>query len=184
MPTTAPVTPAIPTGKPPTRRTFAGTRATSSLQTLDTYLRAIWLECCGHLSRFSTDRWGDTEIAMRRKAAEVFAPGVTLTHEYDFGTTSYTLVKLVATRVGVPLTLRPMTLMMRNRMPEAACAKCGEPATHVCIGCVQEREGRATLCAAHAKKHRHGDWDRPSPLVNSPRLGMCGYDGPADEPYA
>ena len=27
--------------------------------------------------------------------------------------------------------------------------------------------------------HPHDQYGEPIPLVNSPRLGMCGYDGPA-----
>jgi hypothetical protein len=159
-------------------------RGAASLKTLDSYLRAIWLECCGHLSRFSTGEWGAGEIPMTRKAKDVFRPGITLTHMYDFGTPTVTQVKLVAARTGTPASSRPMKLMMRNVMPEAPCAKCEAPATHLCMGCFEEMEEVATLCAAHAKKHRHRDWDAPILLVNSPRLGMCGYDGPAAEPYA
>ena len=29
----------------------------ATLNDLDYYLRAIWLECCGHLSLFSVDGW-------------------------------------------------------------------------------------------------------------------------------
>lgn len=29
----------------------------------------------------------------------------------------------------------------------------------------------------------HDDYGEPIELVNSPRLGMCGYTGPADPPY-
>jgi hypothetical protein len=30
----------------------------STLKHLDQYLRAIWLECCGHMSQFSVGGWG------------------------------------------------------------------------------------------------------------------------------
>lgn len=159
-------------------------RGTASLKTLDTYLRAIWLECCGHLSRFSTGGWSFNDIPMTRKAADVLRPGVTLEHVYDFGTPTATQVKLVSARTGVPTSKQPMKLMMRNVLPEEPCAKCGEPATHLCTACFEDPEDVPTLCAAHAKKHRHGDWGGPIPLVNSPRLGLCGYDGPAAEPYS
>lgn len=33
-------------------------RGSATLQELDDYLRAIWLECCGHLSQFSFGGWG------------------------------------------------------------------------------------------------------------------------------
>jgi hypothetical protein len=40
-----------------------------------------------------------------------------------------------------------------------------------------------TLCDAHAATHPHEDYGEPLALVNSPRSGMCGYEGPADPPY-
>jgi hypothetical protein len=39
------------------------------------------------------------------------------------------------------------------------------------------------LCDEHVKNHPHDEYGDPLPLVNSPRLGMCGYDGPAEPPY-
>ncbi len=64
----------------------------SALSTLDHYLRAIWLECCGHLSEFSTGRRYGEEISQDRKAKAVFTVGESLLHLYDFGTTSETLI--------------------------------------------------------------------------------------------
>ena len=100
----------------------------ASLKDLDRYLRTIWLECCGHLSRFSVGGWRGEEIPMSRKIERIFKPGVELTHIYDFGTSSETLVKAVEIREGSPLTKHPIYLMARNNMPEAVCAECGEPA--------------------------------------------------------
>jgi hypothetical protein len=44
-------------------------------------------------------------------------------------------------------------------------------------------EMNGTACEKHAKEHPHENYGEPIPLVNSPRLGMCGYDGPAAPPY-
>ncbi len=155
----------------------------ASLKDLDRYLRAIWLECCGHLSRFSVGGWRGQEIPMSRKIERVFKPGVELTHIYDFGTPSETLVKAVDIRTGSPLTKQPIYLMARNNMPEATCAECGEPAGWLCMECLIEAGEWTTLCEKHAAEHPHDDYGAPIPLVNSPRLGMCGYDGPAEPPY-
>lgn len=157
-------------------------RGDSTLNDLDKYLRAIWLECCGHLSKLSIGEWG-REIGKKRKAGEVFAEGIELTHTYDFGTSSYTLIKPIAYRQGAPTTKKPIALMMRNLQPEAECIECGEPAEWLCRECLIEDEW-GTLCSEHRETHPHGDnYGEPIPLVNSPRLGMCGYDGPADPPY-
>jgi hypothetical protein len=155
----------------------------ASLKDLDRYLRAIWLECCGHLSQFSMGGWGGEEIPMSRKIERVFELGVELTHIYDFGTSSETIVKAVGIREGSPLTRHPVYLMARNNMPEAVCAECGEPAGWLCMECLIEEGDGAMLCEKHVAEHPHEEYGEPIPLVNSPRLGMCGYDGPAEPPY-
>ncbi len=158
-------------------------RGSKTLQDLDGYLRAIWLECCGHLSQFSLGSELARQIGMRRKISEVFQNEGELTHIYDFGTSSETLVKRVGTREGKPTTSRPIALMARNSMPDNLCIECGQQATHLCIECLVEEDRWGTLCDEHAQTHPHEDYGEPIPLVNSPRLGMCGYDGPAEPPY-
>ena len=154
----------------------------ATLEDLDHYLRAIWLECCGHLSRFSIGGWSGEEIPMRTRIERAFEPGVELTHIYDFGTSSVTLIKAVGVREGKPLTPHPITLMARNTVPEEKCMECGEPASWLCLECLYEDEP-GTLCDRHAKDHPHQDYEWMMPLVNSPRTGMCGYTGPAEPPY-
>ena len=155
----------------------------ATLTGLDRYLRAIWLECCGHLSRFSFGGWGGGETPKRTRAERVLAPGVELTHIYDFGTSSETLVKAVAARQGKPLTRHPIFLMGRNDPPPAYCTECKQPAAWLCMECLVELDEPGTLCDEHAEEHPHVNYGDPVPLVNSPRMGMCGYCGPADPPY-
>jgi hypothetical protein len=155
----------------------------ATLGDLDRYLRAIWLECCGHLSQFSVGGWQGDEIPMNRRIEQVFRPGMELTHIYDFGTSSETILKLVDVRQGKPLKSRPITLMARNNMPEEKCMECGEPATWLCLECLYEYDAPGMLCDEHAEAHPHEDYGEPLPLVNSPRVGMCGYTGPAEPPY-
>ena len=160
-------------------------RGSASLSTLDTYLRAIWLECCGHLSEFTVGGWGGSKVGMTRKAEDVFGKQTVLRHLYDFGTTSETDIKVVGSRYGKATTKRPIALMARNNMPEMPCKECGEPAAYLCLECLYEgdEEGAWFLCEDHVESHPHEEYGEPIPLVNSPRLGMCGYDGPAEPPY-
>ncbi len=153
------------------------------LKELDRYLRAIWLECCGHLSQFSFGGWSGQEIPMRTRASQVFEPGITLTHIYDFGTSSETEIEVVGEREGRATTPHPIALMSRNEPPEAPCQACSRPASWLCMECVYEYDKAGFLCEQHAKKHPHEDYGELIPLVNSPRVGMCGYDGPAEAPY-
>lgn len=158
-------------------------RGSAKLKDLDNYLRAIWLECCGHLSQFSFGGWQGGKIAMTRQLADVLEVGAELTHIYDFGTSSETLIKAVGIRKGKPLTTHPIALLVRNVMPECECIECKQPAAWVCMECLIEEDIWGTLCDEHAKTHPHGNYGEPMPLVNSPRLGMCGYEGPAEPPY-
>jgi hypothetical protein len=156
----------------------------STLETLDDYLRMIWLECCGHLSHFAVgNAWGDRELAMNRKIHQVLQPGVELVHVYDYGTTSETHLKVVAVRQGQPLTKHPITLMARNHPQTVSCMECDQAANWLCIECIYEEEGTGFLCDDHLEEHPHDDYGEPVSLVNSPRMGMCGYDGPAETPY-
>jgi hypothetical protein len=158
-------------------------KGSAKLQDLDRYLRAIWLECCGHLSRFSVGGWRGDEIAKARRIDRAFESGPELTHIYDFGTSSETLIKAVGTRQGMPLSKHPIYLMARNEAPAMQCMECNQPATWLCLECVYEFERSGQLCDAHAEAHPHDAYGEPMPLVNSPRVGMCGYSGPAEPPY-
>ena len=154
----------------------------ATLLQLDKYLRRIWLECCGHLSRFSQGGWDGEEIPMELKVGRVFHEGLELTHIYDFGSETITLVKAMDAREGTRTTDRPIALMARNAPPELPCQRCGTPATRLCLGCTHTgRDG--TLCDRHAGRHRHDDNGEPVEIVNSPRIGVCGYTGPAEPPY-
>ena len=158
-------------------------RGSATLKDLDGYLRAIWLECCGHLSRFSLGGWQGKEISKKRRADEIFEPGVELTHIYDFGTSSVTLIKCVSARGGKSTTSHPIVLMARNLMPECECIECKQPAAWLCVECLTEENVWGTLCDEHAETHPHDNYGEPVRLVNSPRLGLCGYAGPAEPPY-
>ena len=155
----------------------------ASLEKLDKYLRAIWLECCGHLSMFTIGGWQGDEIGKSRKANAIFKPGLVLRHLYDFGTTSETDIKVVELREGKPTSKLPIALLARNQMPEEVCQECDQPAKWLCIECLYEEDKTGYLCDEHVEIHPHEDYGEPMPLFNSPRTGMCGYEGPAEPPY-
>jgi hypothetical protein len=168
-------------------------RGNATLKDLDEYLRAIWLECCGHLSAFeiagvsyenTSDPWGESEgpLMGAAKVSSVFRTGLEIAYEYDFGTTSELTIKVMAQREGKPLTEHPIFLMARNNFEQPPCMICGKPATWLCSECMYDREDdRGELCDEHADGHEHEDMMLA--LVNSPRTGMCGYSGPAEPPY-
>jgi hypothetical protein len=67
---------------------------------------------------------------------------------------------------------RTVALLANNDAPQFACGQCGSPAASVCVEC----DGPAFLCAACSRRHARGHM--PHTLVNSPRTGVCGYEGP------
>ena len=158
-------------------------RGSAKLSDLDKYLRAIWLECCGHLSEFCYDPWVDT-IPSTRKVETVFKNRKTAMHLYDMGTTSETLLTEISTRQGVSTTKNPIVLLIRNKIPEVECDDCKKPASWLCKECLYEEGEPSYLCDSCIGPHGHTEnYGPPILLVNSPRLGMCGYDGPAEPPY-
>ncbi len=115
----------------------------------------------------------------------MFAKEPDLLHLYDFGTTSETGIHVIGSRQGKATTKHPIALMSRNNMPVMECNECGKPATHLCMECLIEanEDGTWFLCDEHAAAHPHTEYGEPVPLFNSPRMGMCGYEGPAEPPY-
>ncbi len=166
-------------------------RGDATLEDLDSYLRAIWVECCGHLSSFEIgpvhytqifeDSWSPYEERdMNVRVDTLFQPGMVIPYLYDFGSTTELSINVIAERKGRPLTRHPITLMARNNPPEVFCMECGEPATWLCVECAYEQENYF-LCEDHAEEHVH--YEMMLPVVNSPRTSMCGYTGPAEPPY-
>lgn len=157
----------------------------AALEDLDQYLRAIWLECCGHLSAFYAGKKAhqSPEMEMDDVAKEAFEKTDQLLHIYDFGTSSETLVEVAGVREGRPLSKHPIHLMSRNHPPEYPCMECGKTAQFFCMECVYEEDETGLLCEKHAREHPHDEYGDPMPIINSPRVGMCGYDGPAEPPY-
>jgi hypothetical protein len=148
------------------------TAADSRLTSIDALLRQLWLECCGHMSAF---RVGRRELAMTTPAAVAFARiGTKVEYEYDFGSTTALTGELVATRHG-SIGRASVRLLARNDPPTWPCSRCKSPATVVCPYCVDSGDG--LFCDAHGGAHEHADEEVYLPVVNSPRMGVCGYTG-------
>ncbi len=151
----------------------------NTLEDLDSFLRDIWLECCGHLSAFTIDKtkysehpWEEYgEKGIDAKLCDVLRPRLRFYHEYDFGTTTHLALKVVTKREGKDEDIR---LLARNNPPAIKCLSCGKPATQVCPQCNWENAG--WLCDKCAPNHECGD-EMLLPVVNSPRVGQCGYTG-------
>ena len=193
--------PKRPTGKEPAfdMRVSAGPYwafleipARATLEHLDAALRHLWVECCGHLSRFTvegtryelqtggvdamwTGMFGPSKPtrSMRIRLNEVFRPGVKFDYEYDFGSTTHLKLEVVSKR-ATRVKKNEVILVARNEPPPFPCDECRkDPAALVKMICTECQKG---ICVSCAKKHEC-DEDMQLPLVNSPRAGICGYTG-------
>lgn len=154
----------------------------ATLEKLDFYLRRIWLECCGHMSQFCFDRFYGEEISMKTRIHKIFVPELELFYAYDFGSTTELKVKLMGMQVGKPLTKNPVYLLARNNMPDVPCDKCGKPGAWIDLEAMYEYGEFSALCDKHNKGKNESNYGEMR-LVNSPRAGVCSYEGPADPPY-
>lgn len=150
---------------------FAAVPADATLKDLDGFLRQTWLECCGHMSAFREKR---TEIPMSRKIGQLAALGVKLIHEYDFGSTTELEVTFAGKVIADKLPGRSkIKLLARNNSGEFACDVCGKKATQICVDCIYDG---GLLCDKCAESHSCED-EFLLPIVNSPRCGVCAYEG-------
>jgi hypothetical protein len=179
----------------------------AKMEELDKFLRRIWLDCCGHLSAFTdpekkrknsgmfdmlkelehlakgkTDKKkpedDSGEVSMSRKAKDVLYKDRTLNYEYDFGSTtalSITVVEQYPVKAHSKI-----VLLSRNEPLPILCSVCGKAAaTQICTTCMYDGEAEfCNKCASkHAKKCEEFADYAAMPVVNSPRMGVCGYDG-------
>ncbi len=102
--------------------------------------------------------------------------GQKFTYEYDFGSTTELNLRVISERDGVIQEGEeddPVTILARNVPPVILCKACGKPATKVAAGYFNvEENAYCNKCA-----RRSEDADMMLPVVNSPRVGVCGYTG-------
>ncbi len=157
--------------------------AEATLRDLDQFFRDIWVECCGHMSEFIIDDvhyttfedawWLPEDRGMDVRLGEVLHPKLEFSYQYDFGTTTYIGLRVASAREGVMLGDGKVIVMARNQPLDYRCDVCGEPATVICTFC-----DYTLLCDACRETHEC-DEAGLLPVVNSPRMGMCGYVGEA-----
>ncbi|MDR2869740.1 MAG: hypothetical protein LBV04_04755, partial [Deferribacteraceae bacterium] len=88
----------------------------ASMSTVDTFLRNIWCECCGHMSAFRSNR-GDFGKARKLSSLNV---GERLLYEYDFGTTTEIGITVVA-EIARPKQKEKVQLLARNVFEQIRC---------------------------------------------------------------
>ena len=167
----------------------------ATLKELDQFLRDIWLECCGHLSSFDicgvqydaypcTDSfWAPPAKSMNYKLKDVFAVGETVGYEYDFGSTTDLVLNVHSYRVGERRRGK-IVILSRNHMPEIICSQCGknkaqwvDPESYYdensfwCEECLEKKD------MEDDESEEYCETDFFVRICNSPRMGVCGYEG-------
>lgn len=166
-------------------------KKSATLSDLDSFLRDIWLECCGHLSAFKIgdahyeDNIDDSNFGLFRrevkdmsktKLKDVLSIGRVFKHDYDFGSTTTLKLEVVAQYSGIA-TKDKVTLLARNNMQEYTCEKCGEKATYISMG--SEWSDYTPLCEKCMEEYDDEECYVMN-ITNSPRMGVCGYSGEND----
>jgi len=158
--------------------------ASARLDDLDDFLRDIWLECCGHMSEFNIggvrydnqnlsdeySYWDISTESMSKRLYSVLNVKDTFSHEYDFGSTTYLEGQVLAVREG-NLGKNKIRILARNNPYVFACDHCGKPAAGTCAECEE------FVCDQCLALHECGE-EMVLGVVNSPRMGVCGYGGP------
>ena len=147
----------------------------TKMKKVDKFLRGIWLECCGHMSEFYLK---GIKVKMSEEVQFVFEPRAKITHDYDFGTT--TRVSITGLKHYQLNPNEDIILLSRNEPIKLMCATCKtESDVNLCSTCNWEKY--SFFCKKCSKKHEKvcDDFADYScmPVVNSPRMGQCGYTG-------
>ena len=143
----------------------------STLETLDDFLRKTWLECCYHMSQFKiNDVLYSSDEKMGKAIHRTLPVGSKFNYEYDFGSTTKLEGKVISTRYGELTT--EIRLIARNNLPEVQCTQCKRAPEVICTACYD------LFCKKCEKSHKScGGEEYMLPVVNSPRMGVCGYTG-------
>ncbi len=158
----------------------------ATLADLDAVLRETWLECCGHPSVFDiggvrfesrpmAGGWGPPAKSMGARLSKALPPGTTFRYEYDYGSTTLLqgrCVRLVDDSIAVK---RP-SVVARNLAPPLMCDACGKTTASV-LDTWGDAGALCTACLEQEVDAGDVEEEGVMPVVNSPRMGVCGYTG-------
>lgn len=160
-------------------------RGDAPLHAVDQFLRDIWLECCGHLSRFrihgtffDSGGFGDwfEGPGMGVAVERVLEPKLRFDYTYDMGDSTDLRLRVVGVSTR-PDAVEEVVLLARNEDPGIPCSHCDNAARWICTECMHTGEG--WLCEECGAGHPCSPEMR-LPVVNSPRVGVCAYCGPEE----
>jgi hypothetical protein len=148
------------------------------LSDVDKFLRKIWLECCGHMSAFRTNERSRYNDIDQNSILNSFAVNDKIIHEYDFGSTTESLITVMGSTIRPPQK-EVVRLLARNIAPQFQCCSCDNPAEYIDVERIYD-SNNPFYCASCAEVDEYGDYNMLLPVTNSPRMGVCGYEGELD----
>jgi hypothetical protein len=123
----------------------------------------------------SSFRVGRREASKRTSLLSLAGVNGAFEYDYDFGSTTALQGKALGFRQGS--TIRPaVRVLARNAPLPWRCAACGAGAEVLCPNCLDSDS--CLFCSTHASGHPCAGEEMWMPVVNSPRMGVCGYTGP------
>ena len=155
------------------------------LSEIDVFLRAIWVECCGHSSEFvaaGTRYISDFNllpVPMQEESESFDLPLSELpdcrhiVYRYDLGCPTTLYIRRLHP-IESPVTEQTVVLAARNDPPQIECS-CGAGAALLFArDLLYESFDDAFFCD-HCIEAYDGDPEMLAPITNSPRMGVCGY---------
>jgi hypothetical protein len=126
------------------------------------------VECCGHLSGFKIRGKFYQDNSMNTKLNDILNINEKFEYEYDFGSTTYLDLEVVDI-IQVPSSFSQIEIIARNYELKHECENCGAEAKYFnyekdeweCENCIDE----------------DNDMIAEFDYCNSPRDGVCGYEG-------
>jgi hypothetical protein len=150
---------------------------------LDIFLRDVWYECCGHMSRFDIgneyslmdiEEMDDDDEKIMKMPLRNIKNYVNVGYEYDFGSTSYAQIKLLDI-VSINQKIKDFKVISYNNLPKIKCEKCEKYSEYLAID--YNNDEHLLLCKKHIKEIEDNDDDEDFAifkLENNPRVGVCG----------
>ena len=114
--------------------------------------------------------WDMPSEPMNKRIDSVLNVKDKFSYEYDFGSTTYLEGQVLAVREGY-LGKNKIRILSRNNPYVFECDQCGKEVASTCAECEE------FVCDQCLDSHECGD-EMMLGVVNSPRMGVCGYAGP------
>lgn len=139
------------------------------LYCVDLFLRNVWLECCGHMSSFNENKYYDLYRLFNDKKTKIH-------YEYDMGSTTHITLNIVGKDKIESIKNDDVTikLVARNNKPKLKCSKCKKKLAST----VLYEKIYCNKCLTNLENYMEDQLENMIlPLVNSPRTGLCGFEG-------